>query len=110
MLLKMIFPVWILKSIKNMFGMEYDQRVIIKFLWNEGTDACDIANRLQTDCRQIADRLQTDSKYYLVNMFIHFERFNSGLQRYGSVVKTSMMKFAPEDFLWMILMPKFWLY
>jgi hypothetical protein len=27
--------------------MEYDQRVIIKFLSNEGTDARDIAARLQ---------------------------------------------------------------
>jgi hypothetical protein len=43
----MIFPVWTLKSVKNTFGMEYDQRMIIKFVWNEGTDACDIADRLQ---------------------------------------------------------------
>jgi hypothetical protein len=28
--------------------MGYDQRVIIKFLWNEGADACQIAARLQT--------------------------------------------------------------
>jgi hypothetical protein len=56
----MIFPVWILKSVKSTFGMEYDQRMIIKFLWNEEANARDIADRLQTDCRQIADRLQTD--------------------------------------------------
>jgi hypothetical protein len=39
-------------------------------------------------------------------MLRYFERFGSGLQRYGSVVKTSMMKFAPDDFLWIILIPK----
>jgi hypothetical protein len=38
--------------------MEYGQRVIIKFLLKEGTDARDIADRFQTDFRQIADRLQ----------------------------------------------------
>jgi hypothetical protein len=27
--------------------MEHDQRVIIKFFWNEGADARDIAARLQ---------------------------------------------------------------
>jgi hypothetical protein len=36
----------------------------------------------------------------------NFERFDSGLQSYGSVVKTSMTKFALESLLWMILMPK----
>jgi hypothetical protein len=79
--------------------MEYDERVIIKFLLNERADA-----------REIADIFQIDCRHSLVNIFINFERFNSRLQRYGSVVKTSMMKFAPEDLLWMILMPKFWLY
>jgi hypothetical protein len=44
----MIFPVWILKSVNDPFGMEYDQRVIIKFLWNEEADARKIADRLQT--------------------------------------------------------------
>jgi hypothetical protein len=43
----MIFPVWILKSINDAFGMEYDQRVIIKFLWNEGVDARKIADIFQ---------------------------------------------------------------
>jgi hypothetical protein len=46
--LKMIFPVWTLKSIKNTLGMEYDQRVIIKFLWNHAADTSQIAARLQT--------------------------------------------------------------
>jgi hypothetical protein len=43
----MIFPVWILKSVKSIFGMARDQRVIIKFLWNERADARQIADRLQ---------------------------------------------------------------
>jgi hypothetical protein len=42
----MIFPVWPLKSAHGPFGMEYDQRVTIKFLWNEGADARQIADRL----------------------------------------------------------------
>jgi hypothetical protein len=42
----MIFPVWTLKYVKNIFGIEYDQRLIIKFLWNEGAGACDIADKL----------------------------------------------------------------
>jgi hypothetical protein len=40
--------------------MEYDQRVIIKFLLNEGTDTRDTTDRLQTDWRQTGDRLETD--------------------------------------------------
>jgi hypothetical protein len=38
--------------------MEYDQKVIIKFLLNERADARDIADRRQADCRQTAGRLQ----------------------------------------------------
>jgi hypothetical protein len=55
-------------------------------------------------------KLHTDLMHGLVNMFMYFERFDSGLQRYKSIVKTSMMKFTLEDFLWMILMPKLCLY
>jgi hypothetical protein len=44
----MIFPVWTLQSIHGPFGMAYDQTVITKFLWNEGADAHQIAERLQT--------------------------------------------------------------
>jgi hypothetical protein len=55
----MIFPSWTLQSVKNTFGTEYDQRVIIKFLWNEGTDARDIAARLQAQFAKHADRLRT---------------------------------------------------
>jgi hypothetical protein len=54
----MIFPVWTLKSVKNTFGMEYDQRVIIKFAWNERTDACDIADRLQAQFDEHASQLR----------------------------------------------------
>jgi hypothetical protein len=61
------------------------------------------------DAPDIADRLQTDFGYSLLNMLINFERFNSGLERHGSVVKISTMTFALEDILWMIMMPKFWL-
>jgi hypothetical protein len=55
----MIFPVWILKSMKSAFGMEYDQRLIIKFLWNEAADACNIADRLQAQFGEHAYQLQT---------------------------------------------------
>jgi hypothetical protein len=47
--------------------------------------------------------LYRDFRHNVLNIFMHFEQFNSGLQRYGSIVKTSMMKFAPEDFLSMTL-------
>jgi hypothetical protein len=43
----MIFPFWTLKSVERTFGMEYDQRVIIIFIWNERDDTRDIAARLQ---------------------------------------------------------------
>jgi hypothetical protein len=66
--------------------MEYDQRVIIKFLCNEEADA-----------RDSADRLQTDFRHSLVNILINFERFDSRLQRHGSIAKTCMMNFASED-------------
>jgi hypothetical protein len=42
----MISPVWTLKYVNGPFGMEYDQRVIIKFLWNERAEARQIADRL----------------------------------------------------------------
>jgi hypothetical protein len=74
--------------------MEDNQKVIITFLLNEEANVRDIAERMQTVCR-----------HSLVNMSINFEQFNSGLQRYGSVIKISMMKFALKDLLHMILMP-----
>jgi hypothetical protein len=74
--------------------MEHDQRVIIKFLWNEAADASQIAARLQA---QFAEHIY------------QFKQSNSVLQRYGAAVKTCMMQFAAEDLLWIILMAKFWL-
>jgi hypothetical protein len=44
---KVIFPLRPLKFLKGSFVMEYDQRVIIKFLWNERADARKTAARLQ---------------------------------------------------------------
>jgi hypothetical protein len=46
---KMIVSVWTLKSVKITFVMEHDQRMIIKLLENEGADARNIGDRLQTD-------------------------------------------------------------
>jgi hypothetical protein len=40
-----------------MFRIEYDQRVIIKFLLNEGADARDIADKLQTQFGEHAYKL-----------------------------------------------------
>jgi hypothetical protein len=54
--------------------------------------------------------LQLDCRHSLLNMLINFEQSNSGLQRYGSVVKTCMMKFASEDLGLIKLTWKFWLY
>jgi hypothetical protein len=57
--LKMILPVWTLKSVNSPFGMEYDQRVIIKFLLNEGADVRDIADRLQEQFGEYIYKVQT---------------------------------------------------
>jgi hypothetical protein len=43
----MIFSVWTFKSVNDPFRMDYDQPVIIKFLWNERADARQIAEGLQ---------------------------------------------------------------
>jgi hypothetical protein len=43
----MFFPFGMLKSVKGPFVMEYDQRVIIRFLSNEGIGADEITTRLQ---------------------------------------------------------------
>jgi hypothetical protein len=53
----MIFPVWTLKSVNGPFGMEYDQRVIIKILWNEEANARQIADRLQAQLVEHAYQL-----------------------------------------------------
>jgi hypothetical protein len=39
--------------------MEYDQRMIIKFLWNDGLDVHDIADKLQTQFIENIYQLQT---------------------------------------------------
>jgi hypothetical protein len=44
---KIIFPFWRLEFVKSLFVMEYDQRVIIRFLWNDAIDANHITARLQ---------------------------------------------------------------
>jgi hypothetical protein len=55
----MFFPVWTLKSVHGPFGIEYDQRVIIKFLWNERVDARKIAVRLQAKFAEHSYQLRT---------------------------------------------------
>jgi hypothetical protein len=55
----MIFPIWTLKSVNGLFGMEYDQTVIIKFLWNERADARQIADRLQAQFAEHSYQLRT---------------------------------------------------
>jgi hypothetical protein len=39
--------------------MDHDQRVIIKFLWNEGANACQIAAKLQAQIAEHAYQLRT---------------------------------------------------
>jgi hypothetical protein len=75
--------------------MEYDQRVIIRFLWTERIGANEITNRLQAQFAEYAYKLRT-------------VRFWIGEVRFGSVVKTSMKEFALESLLSMMYMPKFW--
>jgi hypothetical protein len=55
-------------------------------------------------------KLYPEIRHSLINITANFERFDSGLLSYDSVVKISMTKFSLEDLLWMILMPKFWRY
>jgi hypothetical protein len=47
------------KSVKGQFRMEYDQRVIIKFLWNEKTNAHEITQRLQAQFHEEAYTFRT---------------------------------------------------
>jgi DNA-binding MarR family transcriptional regulator len=56
---KMIFPVWTLHSVHDPFGMEHDQTVIIRFLWNEGAYARQIADRLQAKFAEHSYQLRT---------------------------------------------------
>jgi hypothetical protein len=55
----MIFPVWTLQSVHGPFGMEYDQTVIIKFLWNEKADPRQIADRFQEQFSEHSYELRT---------------------------------------------------
>jgi DNA-binding CsgD family transcriptional regulator len=55
----MIFPVWTLKSVNGPFGMEDDQTVIIKFLWNEGADPHQIADRFHAQFAEHSYQLRT---------------------------------------------------
>jgi DNA-binding MarR family transcriptional regulator len=55
----MIFPVWTSKSVNAPFGMEYEQTLIIKFLWNEGVDPRQIADRLQAQFAEHSYQLRT---------------------------------------------------
>jgi hypothetical protein len=55
----MIFPIWMLKSVNGTFGMEYDQRVMSKFLLNKRDDAHNSANRLQAKFDEHAYQFRT---------------------------------------------------
>jgi predicted TIM-barrel enzyme len=60
----MICPVWTLKSVHDPFGMEYDQTLTIRFLWNDAADAHQIADILQAKFVEHSD---------------HFKKSDSGL-------------------------------
>jgi hypothetical protein len=49
-----IVPSFTLKYINEIFRMKYDQRVIIRFLYNEGADADNIAQILQAQLFKMA--------------------------------------------------------
>jgi hypothetical protein len=55
----MIFSVWTFKSVHDPFGMEYDQTVIIRFLWDEIVDPRQIADRIQEQFAEHFYRLRT---------------------------------------------------
>jgi hypothetical protein len=76
-------------------------RYISDGIWSENDHPISLEweNRYSQKC--------TDFRYSLMNMLMHFECFNSRLQRYDSVVKILVIKFALKDLLWMILMPQF---
>jgi hypothetical protein len=48
-----------LEFVKNLFMMEHDQRVIIRFLWNEGIDTNEITARLQAQFGKHPSKLRT---------------------------------------------------
>jgi hypothetical protein len=92
---KIIFPFEKLKSVKRPSLRAYDQRVIVRFLSNDGIVADEIITRFQAQFGEHAYKLRT-------------VRFWIGEVRFGSVVKTSMTKFALEGLLSMMSMPNFW--
>jgi hypothetical protein len=53
-----IFWFWTLKSVKSVFRMKHDQRMIIRFLWNEGIDAHEITHKLQAQFDEYAYALR----------------------------------------------------
>jgi hypothetical protein len=55
---KIIFPFWTLKYVQGPFMMEYDQRVIIRFLSNDGIAADEITGRLQAQFVEHAYKLR----------------------------------------------------
>jgi hypothetical protein len=83
------------KSVEDTLRMEYDQRVIIKFFLNEGGDARAPADRLQIRLDEHVYELRTVqfwiAEVRLSRQDIHYE-------------------IPAGKNLWMILMPKFWLY
>jgi hypothetical protein len=55
----MIFPLWTPKSVEGPFMMEYDQRVIIRFLSNEGICTHKITTRFQVQFGEHSYKLRT---------------------------------------------------
>jgi hypothetical protein len=56
---KIIFPFWTLKSVKRRFMMDYDQRVIIRFLSNKRITADKITTRFQAKFAEHTHKLRT---------------------------------------------------
>jgi hypothetical protein len=74
-----IFASCLFTYVNDMLRVEYNQRVIIRFLHNEAAEA-------HNTPRSFMDNLS--------KIVMHFEQSNSGLARYVAIIKTSMMKFA----------------
>jgi hypothetical protein len=54
-----IFTFCTLKPVEGTFRMEYDQRVIIRFLWNDGVDAHEIIHRRQAQFAEHTCQIRT---------------------------------------------------
>jgi hypothetical protein len=59
--------------------MEYDQRVIITFLWNERADARDIADRLQSQCVEHVYQFQT-IRFYIAKAWLDRQDLNDEIR------------------------------